>query len=121
MEQKVLALYDFASKQEFIYRTSKIKEISGASALLANLYKDFIRMSNAQYHIIYDVETEFDINQFNADGQVLYDGGGNLMILFKSEEVYLGFNRIVSTYLLEEVPTLRMIACFIPFTGDFTR
>ena len=119
MEQKVLALYDFASKQEFIYRTSKIKEISGASALLANLYKDFIRMSNAQYHIIYDVETEFDINQFNADGQVLYDGGGNLMILFKSEEVYLGFNRIVSTYLLEEVPTLRMIACFIPFTGDF--
>lgn len=121
MEQKVLALYDFASKQEFIYRTNKIKEISGASALLAKLYRKFVEQANRKYNIVYDVEAEFNINLFNADGQVLYDGGGNLMILFKSEEVYHGFNRIVSVYLLEKVPTLRMIACCVPFAGDFER
>ena len=36
----VLALYDFASNQEYIYRTSKIKEITGASILMANKYDD---------------------------------------------------------------------------------
>lgn len=119
MEQKVLALYDFASKQEFIYRTSKIKEISGASMLLSKLYEKFVELANGKYNIVYDVKTEFDINKFTDDGQVLYDGGGNLMILFQSEEIYCGFNCIVSTYLLEEVPTLRMIACCVPYTGDF--
>ncbi len=121
MEQKVLALYDFASKQEFIYRTNKIKEISGASALLAKLYRKFVEQANRKYNIVYDVETEFNIDHFNADGQVLYDGGGNLMILFQREEVYRGFNRIVSTYLVEKVPTLRVIACCVPFTGDFKK
>ena len=38
---KILTLYDFASKQEYIYRTSKIKEIAGASKLLADMYKVF--------------------------------------------------------------------------------
>ena len=121
MEQKVLALYDFASKQEFIYRTNKIKEISGASVLLAKLYKKFVELANRKYNIVYDVKTEFEIKKYNADAQVLYDGGGNLMILFQSEKVYFGFNRIVSTYLLEKVPTLRMIVCCVPFTGDFER
>ena len=102
MEQKVLALYDFASKQEFIYRTNKIKEISGASVLLAKLYKKFVELANRKYNIVYDVKTEFEIKKYNADAQVLYDGGGNLMILFQSEKVYFGFNRIVSTYLLEK-------------------
>ena len=45
MEQKVLALYEFASKQKFIYKTSKIKEISGASKLLSNLFEEFIKLT----------------------------------------------------------------------------
>ena len=119
MEQKVLALYDFASKQDFIYRTSKIKEISGASALLSNLYKKFVDLVSSRYKVVYDLKSDFDINCFDVDGAVLYDGGGNLMILFQSKEIYCGFNRIVSAYLLKNVPTLRMIACCVPFTGDF--
>ena len=118
MEQKVLALYEFASKQKFIYKTSKIKEISGASELLSNLFEKFIELAN---NIIYDTETEFDINRFTADGQVLYDGGGSLMILFQSRKLYLGFNRIVSAYLLENVPTLQPIVCCVPFSGDFIK
>ena len=77
MEQKVLALYDFASKQEFIYRTSKIKEISGASALLSNLYKKFVDLVSSRYKVVYDLKSDFDINCFDVDGAVLYDGGGN--------------------------------------------
>lgn len=118
MKQKVLALYEFASKQKFIYKTSKIKEISGASELLSNLFEEFIKLAN---NIIYDTETEFDINSFSADGQVLYDGGGSLMILFQSRKLYLGFNRIVSAYLLENVPTLQLIVCCVPFSGDFIK
>ena len=39
----VLALYDCRSKQEYIYRTKRIREISGGSALLSDLYYHFIK------------------------------------------------------------------------------
>lgn len=123
MEKKVLALYDFDSKQGFIYRTSKIKEISGASELLTKLYRIFVDIANSnlsnKLDIIYDTKAEFNIDNFNADGQVLYDGGGSLMVLFRNEEKYRDFNHIVSVYLLEQVPTLHLIACCVPFTGNF--
>lgn len=37
----VTALYDCRSKQEYIYRTNRIREISGGSELLANVYGMF--------------------------------------------------------------------------------
>lgn len=123
--QRVLALYDFASKQEFIYRTSKIKEISGASELLAGMYKELITVVNKTgidgRKILYfkDEKEEnglepFGMDEFNKTsgiaGQVLYDGGGNLMVLYKSKSDYCAANRIMSRYLLQNVPGLRMIS-----------
>ena len=40
-EKKILALYDCRSKQEYIYRTNRVKEIIGASMLLTDLFKEF--------------------------------------------------------------------------------
>ena len=38
MSEMILALYDCRSKQEYIYRTNRIKEITGGSQLLTELY-----------------------------------------------------------------------------------
>ena len=129
MGTTVLALYDFASKQEFIYRTSKIKEISGASDLLSKIYEKLIdvvndtdKLDNQKYSVIYDVKTDFSLSGFeesNADGIVLYDGGGNLMVLYRDKETYKAVNRIASVYLLENVPTLHMIASCVECGGNF--
>lgn len=123
--ERILALYDFASKQEFIYRTSKIKEISGASQLLAGMYKELITIVNESgidgRKILYfkDEKEENGLEPFCMDdfnkksgisGQVLYDGGGNLMVLYKSKGDYNAANRIMSRYLLQSVPGLRMIS-----------
>ena len=122
MNKNVLALYDFASKQEFIYRTSKIKEISGASTLLSEIYAKFPLILNPQVALNYDLTVPFSVDLFDAgaaDGEVLYDGGGNLLVLWKSCEVYLKANQIISAYLLKNVPGLTMIACSVPYTGLF--
>ena len=37
----VLAIYDFRSKQEYIYRTNRLQEISGASKLIEDIYDRF--------------------------------------------------------------------------------
>lgn len=47
--KKILALYDCRSKQEYIYRTNKVKEIIGASMLLSDLFKDFFVNNNTEF------------------------------------------------------------------------
>lgn len=119
----VLALYDFASKQNYIYRTSKIKEISGASALLDRMYGEFIKLlSKNEFIVERDFEKPFKMSDFEAgseDGAVLYEGGGNLMVLYRSREKYVLANKIISKYLVESVPGLNLITCCVDCNGNF--
>ena len=120
----VLALYDFASKQEFIYRTSKVKEISGASKLLSDMYAKFCDILKENGKLLkFDLDSEFSWSCFESDkniiGEVLYEGGGNLMVLYKSKEDYVEANKIISVMLLKEFPTLKMISCFVEAEGNF--
>jgi len=116
-----LALYDFKSKQEFIYRTSKIREISGASALLSGIYKKFAEiLNNEGIDFLYDTTIPFDYSKVKNDATVVYDGGGNLMVLYKNNEIYLKSNKIISAYLINNVPTLNMTVCSVDVTGNFS-
>lgn len=122
--EKVLALYDFASKQDFIYKTTKIKEISGASNMLSGMYKRFCKVLNDNgLNLKYDLSSEFDFESCFSTGdnigEVLYDGGGNLLVLYKDRESYITANKVISKMLLEKFPTLKMISCCVPVTGDF--
>ncbi len=117
-----LALYDFASKQEFIYRTSKIREISGASALLAGIFKKFPKMLGDKVNMKYDFDQSFTLEGFaesNIDAEALYDGGGSLMVLFKSKDKYIEANRLISENILINYPSLSLIVCCAPFGGNF--
>ena len=121
---EVLSLYDFASKQAFIYRTSKIKEISGASALFSGMYNVFVGiLKNNGIILKYDVTAHFSIQGFennkDIDGEVLYDGGGNLMVLWKSFDIYQKANQIFSVYLLRNAPGASLIASHVGYSGVF--
>lgn len=122
--EKVLALYDFASKQEYIYRTSQIKEIAGASEILSGAYGHFISLLNAAgIDLKGETNDRFSIDAFEKDGdingEVLYLGGGNMMVLWKSQNDYINANKVISTWMLKTTPGLSLISCCVPFTGDF--
>ena len=131
----ILALYDFSSKQEYIYRTSKIKEISGASLLLDKMYIKFIKELSVHNIVIAFKNPDgsycdFSIKSFpkitidgktvEADGQVLYEGGGNLLVMFKSIDIYKKSNNILSMYLLRNYPGLNMISSCVEYRGVFS-
>ena len=127
MSKKVLALYDFSSKQEYIYRTSKIREISGASLLMGEMYKKFAVLyeESGKGKFVYNLEETFQLNksnhdaEFNPDAEVLYDGGGNLMVVYKDRQTYVEANKIFSKYLAENCPGLNMIASCVEVTETF--
>lgn len=125
MSENVLALYDCRSKQEYIYRTNKMKEITGASALLSDLFKGFFCNENKDFIINGNWKTtappdyiEYFKNS-GYDAEVIYEGGGNLCVIFKDMDTYVRINRVLSRKVLEDTFGVSIIASATKVTGDF--
>lgn len=122
----VLALYDCRSKQEYIYRTNRMPEISGGSALLAELFGGFFEGLD-NYKIKTDwrsnlsVSGDFigDFEKSSLDGELLYEGGGNLFVIYRSREVYREINKTLSRYVIDKTYSVSIIASCVDVTGDF--
>lgn len=126
----VLAIYDFRSKQEYIYRTNKMREITGASLLIAGMYDVFLNKDESKVNIHCDwnqkhprtliarngsiVDDAFKDNDNGAvDGVVVYNGGGNLCVLFRNRMTYERANRSFSRIVLDRGYTLSMISAAV--------
>lgn len=122
----ITAIYDCRSKQEYIYRTNKIREIAGASKLLSNVYNILINESGLKINNTWRDDAKqkktFRNESFvedGFDGTVIYEGGGNLYMLFKDKETYIRANRAFSRILLEESYSISIITAFVETTDNF--
>lgn len=146
MEEKgyVLCMYDIRGKQEFIYRSSKLKEIVGASLIIRDLFEDYLYESAKIYRnkinkdfndtgadaiFRYDPNKEkldrFSFEEFekrmNGDqyiGEIVYDGGGNFLLLYKDEVAMKKTTEIFTKKILKEIGTLKVVATYI---GDISK
>lgn len=125
----VLAMYDVRGKQEFIFRTNKLQEIVGASWLIRDVFKDYLFPAAKEYKAkgIYSyVNTEdnsgskFSVEEFgkriNSNeyiGEVVYEGGGNFIVLFKDEDTFKEITYRFTKKVMEEVGTLRVLGTAI--------
>ena len=96
-EDYILAMYDIRGKQDYIYKSSKIKEIVGGSYIIRDCFDDCLfpsaekvsekgifsyRRNSGQ-----DEPGEFTPENFENRlnrgyiGEVVYDGGGNFFVL----------------------------------------
>ncbi len=116
----VLAVYDFRSKQEFIYRTNRMREITGASELIAGMYKKLLSPSTTGLKIRNDWDELNPLPLFHDDstpaladdeaGAVVYEGGGNLLVLYRNRDTYVVVNKVFSRTVADEAYSLSMIA-----------
>lgn len=123
----ILALYDCRSKQEYIYRTNRIKEITGGSALLTDLFRDFFNSENPDFLFRTDwkdAETPDDyLDAFEMSGndaEIIYEGGGNLCVIYRDHDTYLRANRVLSRKVLEASFSISIIAACTKVTGNFS-
>ncbi len=122
----VLALFDIRAKQKFIYRSNKIKEIVGGSMIIRDLFNDYLYNAAEETGVKgeqplgkikkYETGDVFSHEQFESDmksgmycGQVVYDGGGNLLVLFKNEEVCREAYKRFTRKVLKTIPTLNIV------------
>lgn len=133
----VLCMYDIRGKQEFIYKSSKLKEIVGASLIIRDLFKDYLYDAAKVYRDCINEEfkgsdavfrydpNEDKLNKFSFKefedrmngnqyiGEIVYDGGGNFLMLYKNEEAMKKTTEIFTKKILKEIGTLRVVATYI--------
>lgn len=138
----VLCMYDIRGKQEFIYKSSKLKEIVGASLIIRDLFNDYLYDAAKLYRdcineksmgsdaiFRYDPNEDklkkFSFRDFeermNGDqyiGEIVYDGGGNFLMLYKNEEAMKKTTEIFTKKILKEIGTLKVVATYI---GDISK
>lgn len=133
----VLCMYDIRGKQEFIYKSSKLKEIVGASLIIRDLFKDYLYDAAKVYRDCINEEfkgsdavfrydpNEDKLNKFSFKefedrmngnqyiGEIVYDGGGNFLMLYKNEEAMKKTTEIFTKNILKEIGTLKVVATYI--------
>ena len=127
----ILAMYDVRGKQEFIYRSSKIKEIVGGSMVIRDIFDDYL-FSQDGGRLIYSYDASAkDVEPFKVDemkkrfsegyvGEVVYEGGGNLMIIFKDRDSMVACNRKFTHDVMEDTSTLTVLCCGVEIDDSFS-
>ena len=128
--KQILALYDCRSKQEYIYRTNRMQEITGGSELLKDVFNGFFTDKNHGFKISCDWDKYLSIPEnylenfrlSGFDAEIIYEGGGNLCVIFKDKETYLKINHALSERALRNCPGISIIASHVeiePGDEDF--
>lgn len=124
--QYVLAMYDIRGKQDYIYKSNRMKEIIGASYIIRECFDAYLYPAAEacsgkglfSYKRMTD-QTGFSRKSFAGHlqegyiGEVVYDGGGNFFVLYENVEKYREVNQRFYRKVLEETYSLRVLTTYI--------
>lgn len=125
----ILAMYDIRGKQDFIYKSNKIREIVGGSYLIRDCFDDCLfpaaeKCSEKGIFSYRRKKKKEDTDDFTVEhfkkrleegyiGEVIYDGGGNFFVLYKNADIYREVNRRFYRALLAHTYSLRVLTTYI--------
>ena len=127
MSKEVIAIYDVRGIQDYIFRTNVLKEIVGASFTVANLiideFEDAVKNSNlSENEYILDWEKastlKFEKDE-NIKIEVLYYGGGNLVVLFRNSELCEDISIRMSKNIIKKAHGLSLVYSYVEKTEDY--
>ncbi|MBX0330229.1 hypothetical protein K2Z83_21400 [Oscillochloris sp. ZM17-4] len=117
MSDFTLTLIDTIGIQEYLFRSNRLRENLGASQLvelaIGEWVRDSIRDTTGQTILDRPIEEN---STFQAE--LLYQGGGNALVLFRALDDAQATVRTLSRKLLCDAPGLQIAVAHQPFTWD---
>lgn len=119
-----LIIYDVRGIQKYIYRSKKLKEVSGASKIVEKLLKTTIKEYCVDHNIPLcdwcDKNSIFEFKFFKLENknheyiEYVYEGGGNLLLATRLTEVHLvEFNKFIQLTFLKKTYSLSVAYAMI--------
>lgn len=117
MKEYTITVLDTTGIQSYIFGSNKLRENIGASHLVKQATDDWVR------NILVDMgvpkEHQQDpIEQSNWIAEIVYAGGGNAMVLFKSKCNAMKFTKKLSRTTLKDAPGINLVVAHQKFDWD---
>jgi hypothetical protein len=125
--QWFLAVYDVRGIQEFVFRTPKLRENTGASYIVANIFTEALNAAIEKLcweanacRLDWEHYDEFKLpTDPGVKMEILYTGAGNTYIAYRAQADYEALNRFVSKYVLEHTYSLNLAIAVVPAAGSY--
>ena len=124
-----LAMYDVRGIQDYIYKTAKVQDAIGASAIVEDIILEALKDAVEKEELSYDLEWYdengvllYDVSKASdTDVQVLYIGGGNAFVSFQDEDICQRVNHRMSRYVLEKTYSLQLAIAVTDQTKNYAK
>ena len=124
-----LAMYDVRGIQDYIYKTAKVQDAIGASAIVEDIISEALKEAVEKEELSYDLEwydengvLPYDVSKASdTDVQVLYIGGGNAFVSFQDEDICQRVNHRMSRYVLEKTYSLQLAIAVTDQTENYAK
>ncbi|NJS09441.1 MAG: hypothetical protein HC789_03190 [Microcoleus sp. CSU_2_2] len=121
MSNYVVTLLDTTGIQSYIFNSNRLRENIGASYLISQATgdldpntDDWVKKQLEQLGVPKNRQQE-PIKDSGLNAELVYAGGGNAMLLFKSMDIAKDFTRKLSRQILEHAPGLNIVAAHDDF------
>ncbi|KAF3890054.1 MULTISPECIES: Cas10/Cmr2 second palm domain-containing protein [Nostocales] len=110
-----VTVIDTTGKQNYIFKSNRLRENSGASFLLLQATQYWIEDILDQKFNVPKGRQEDAIEKSQLNAERIYANGGNALIVFKSREIAVKFTQILSRKVLEEAPGIHLLVAHKDF------
>lgn len=124
MSEYVVTILDTTGIQSYIFNSNRLRENIGASYLISQATgdldsdtDDWVKKKLEKLGVPKNRQQE-PINDSGLNAELVYAGGGNAMLLFKSMDIAKDFTRQLSRQILERAPGLNLVAAHCKFDWD---
>jgi hypothetical protein len=124
MSDYVVTILDTTGIQSYIFNSNRLRENIGASYLISQATgdldpdtDDWVKKKLGKLGVPKNRQQE-PIKDSGLNAELVYAGGGNAMLLFKSMDIAKDFTRQLSRHILEHAPELNLVAAHCEFDWD---
>ncbi|MFH7244120.1 MAG: Cas10/Cmr2 second palm domain-containing protein [Spirulina sp.] len=101
-----VTVLDTTGIQSYIFGSNRLRENIGASYLVGQVTDAWVKQILHEEFGIEDPEASIE----TQDARLVYAGGGNTVLLFKSAELAIEFTKKLSLKVLKEAPGVNLVA-----------
>ncbi|BAZ32928.1 hypothetical protein NIES4074_54360 [Cylindrospermum sp. NIES-4074] len=117
MSKFTITVIDTSGIQGYIFSSNRLRENIGASHLVSEATGDWVEETLDKLGVPKNQQDKpIETSEFNAE--IVYAGGGNTLIVFKSREIAISFTRILSKRVLEKAPGINLVVAHAEFDWD---
>ncbi len=87
-DKQYIAIYDISGIQSFIFATNKLREMAGGSEIVHRALFEFIPEKLGYGESSWQDEKFLNVSDGGRQGNIIYIGGGNALVLFKNKATY---------------------------------